>query len=557
MSTIVPQARLRAEVDALAEVAASTRFDLTMPEREYRRHRRDHLGGILGRYLEPRLADPGHPLVISVFGPTGSGKSTLVNTLVGRPISDAGVIRPTTRKAVVWAHRRHVSVIEAMLGPAGPLEIVTDEHPVLSTLAIVDTPDIDSTATEHRRQTMAILEASDMGIAVTTPQRYADAVPWDVLGDLTERSLDVIVVMNRSARRSSAAVVDLAALLRDARVGGVDSADDIIVIQEQRIRNDSRLHGYALRGLARRLEQVANDHARITSRGVVRAVRHAVDVGHELADEVDAQLEEARSLREVAVQARESQRAEIEARIAEGDLVRSEVVTRWQRMIGVSDLSRLIERGARRLTDVVLRRAAVNDGKVDAVGTEVADELVELGLRRARQVATAIEVAWALSPAGRTLVEDVVIDWDGIRSDLAESIRGWQAQVVELVAEAGQGRQRIARAATLGINASAVLVLLGVFASTGGLTGAEVGVAAGAAAAQHAVLERLFGAAAANRLTRAARELLIDHLAAPGASVAGEFLSAVDASVDPADTSTRLREASTNLAAALEEYVDA
>jgi hypothetical protein len=444
-----------------------------------------------------------------------------------------------------------------MLGPAGPLEIVTDEHPVLSTLAIVDTPDIDSTATEHRRQTMAILEASDMGIAVTTPQRYADAVPWDVLGDLTERSLDVIVVMNRSARRSSAAVVDLAALLRDARVGGVDSADDIIVIQEQRIRNDSRLHGYALRGLARRLEQVANDHARITSRGVVRAVRHAVDVGHELADEVDAQLEEARSLREVAVQARESQRAEIEARIAEGDLVRSEVVTRWQRMIGVSDLSRLIERGARRLTDVVLRRAAVNDGKVDAVGTEVADELVELGLRRARQVATAIEVAWALSPAGRTLVEDVVIDWDGIRSDLAESIRGWQAQVVELVAEAGQGRQRIARAATLGINASAVLVLLGVFASTGGLTGAEVGVAAGAAAAQHAVLERLFGAAAANRLTRAARELLIDHLAAPGASVAGEFLSAVDASVDPADTSSRLREASTNLAAALEEYVDA
>jgi GTPase SAR1 family protein len=557
MSTIVPQARLRAEVDALAEVAASTRFDLTMPEREHRRHRRDHLGGILGRYLEPRLADPGHPLVISVFGPTGSGKSTLVNTLVGRPISEAGVIRPTTRRAVVWVHRRHVSSIEAMLGPAGPLEIVTDEHPVLSTLAIVDTPDIDSTATEHRRQTMAILEASDMGIAVTTPQRYADAVPWDVLGDLTERSLDVIVVMNRSARRSSAAVVDLAALLRDARVGGVASADDIIVIQEQRIRNDSRLHGYALRGLARRLEQVANDHARITSRGVVRAVRHAVDVGHELADEVEAQLEEARSLREVAVQARESQRAEIEARIAEGDLVRSEVVTRWQRMIGVSDLSRLIERGARRLTDVVLRRAAVNDGKVDAVGTEVADELVELGLRRARQVATAIEVAWALSPAGRTLVEDVVIDWDGIRSDLAESIRGWQAQVVELVAEAGQGRQRIARAATLGINASAVLVLLGVFASTGGLTGAEVGVAAGAAAAQHAVLERLFGAAAANRLTRAARELLIDHLAAPGASVAGEFLSAVDASVDPADTSSRLREASTNLAAALEEYVDA
>jgi len=47
-------------------------------------------------------------------------------------------------------------------------------------------------------------------------------------------------------------------------------------------------------------------------------------------------------------------------------------------------------------------------------------------------------------------------------------------------------------------------VILGVFLQTGGLTGAEVGVAAGAAAAQQKLLEHLFGSAAARSLIETA-----------------------------------------------------
>ncbi|MEX2280033.1 MAG: dynamin family protein [Acidimicrobiia bacterium] len=555
MSTIVPHAKLRAEVDTLADVAGSIDFALATESQDDRIARRNHLLGILRRYLEPRLADPSHPVVVAVFGPTGSGKSTLVNTLVGRSISAAGVLRPTTRRAVVWVHHRHAGVIESTLGPTGPLEIVGDEHPVLGSLAIVDTPDIDSIAEEHRLQTSAILEAADVGIAVTTPQRYADAVPWEVLGDLTERSLDLVVVMNRTTRRSAGAVIDLAGLLRDAGVRGIESADDIVVIQEQRIRSDGRLHGYALRNLARRLEVIASDHSGVAQRGIEAACRHAAAVGRELAREVEAQSAEGEALRSVVAEAVIAQQEEIGIRLQNGDLVRQEVVVRWQRMIGVSDLAELVSRGVSRLADLAFPRKALSAERITRVDQEVRTELVELGLRRAEQAASSIELAWSLSTAGAALLEGVEVDWSEVRADLDESMAEWQAEVVAMVADTGRTRHRLARAASVGINAAGTLLLLGVFASTGGLTGAELGVAAGAAAAQQTVLERVFGAAAASRLTKSAQVLLSDNLGQVLTSATAAHRQALKRAVDDHDLVERLEEACGALTAALEDHI--
>ena len=49
----------------------------------------------------PRLEDANAPILIVVGGSTGSGKSTLVNSLVGRNVSRAGAVRPTTRCPVL------------------------------------------------------------------------------------------------------------------------------------------------------------------------------------------------------------------------------------------------------------------------------------------------------------------------------------------------------------------------------------------------------------------------------------------------------------------------
>lgn len=60
----------------------------------------------------------------------------------------------------------------------------------------------------------------------------------------------------------------------------------------------------------------------------------------------------------------------------------------------------------------------------------------------------------------------------------------------------------------------AVTAMVGVFVHTGGVTGAEIGVAAGAAAVQQKLLEHFFGTAAARSLIAEARQKLLGDLAA-------------------------------------------
>ena len=65
---------------------------------------RDELLAQLDDYLVPRLRHPEAPLLAVIGGSTGAGKSTLVNSLVGRRVSEAGVLRPTTRTPVLVCH---------------------------------------------------------------------------------------------------------------------------------------------------------------------------------------------------------------------------------------------------------------------------------------------------------------------------------------------------------------------------------------------------------------------------------------------------------------------
>ena len=64
---------------------------------------RDRISGAVRDYLIPRLEQPEAPLVVVFAGPTGSGKSTLVNSLTGLDLTVAGAIRPTTARPLVLA----------------------------------------------------------------------------------------------------------------------------------------------------------------------------------------------------------------------------------------------------------------------------------------------------------------------------------------------------------------------------------------------------------------------------------------------------------------------
>lgn len=55
----------------------------------------------LDDYIIPKLSSLDAPLTVVVGGSTGAGKSTLVNTLIGEPVTRSGAIRPTTRQPVL------------------------------------------------------------------------------------------------------------------------------------------------------------------------------------------------------------------------------------------------------------------------------------------------------------------------------------------------------------------------------------------------------------------------------------------------------------------------
>ncbi|NJQ07238.1 ATP-binding protein [Streptomyces lonarensis] len=118
---------------------------------------------------------------VAVAGATGSGKSTLFNALAGAQLSEAGVRRPTTATAVscTWEAGRS-SRAEGLLDRLGvPVRSRRRAHlvdPGLHGLVLLDLPDYDSVASEHREQVDRLLALVDAVIWVVDPEKYADAV---------------------------------------------------------------------------------------------------------------------------------------------------------------------------------------------------------------------------------------------------------------------------------------------------------------------------------------------------------------------------------------------
>ena len=120
-----------------------------------------------------------------LIGPTGAGKSSLVNALAGRRVSPSGVLRPTTREVVALVRPSDRAALLADGAPlpslAGARLRVVEDGAAPEGIVLVDAPDVDSIEHANRDLTDRLAEAADLGVFVTTATRYADRVPWDVL----------------------------------------------------------------------------------------------------------------------------------------------------------------------------------------------------------------------------------------------------------------------------------------------------------------------------------------------------------------------------------------
>lgn len=203
------------------------RSDLVQLAHALRSSQGDSAAELIDNVILPRLASL--PWVVSLIGSTGSGKSTLLNSIAGDVVSPAGPLRPTTRQPVVWAAPEHEANFEGW-GQFRP-----SRHLLVRSLALVDTPDLDSDLVHHREIALKTALRSDALLFVTTAARYGDDLVWRTLTELAD-SVSLAIVLNRVPSRARGARNDLLSRLR-----GVGLAETpVFTIGEQRIDPDRR-----------------------------------------------------------------------------------------------------------------------------------------------------------------------------------------------------------------------------------------------------------------------------------------------------------------------------
>lgn len=180
----------------------------------------------LDRHLIPRALEASAPAVVVVGGSTGSGKSTIVNALVGENLTPAGVIRPTT----MVPHLFHNPLDTDLLSSAARRAVLHPHHSIPRGLALVDSPDLDSLVGDNREMARELLDSADLWVFVTTAARYGDSVPWEILRQGAERGASIAVVLNRVTADVAAQV--RRDLIERLRKEGLESLP-LFVIPEQ------------------------------------------------------------------------------------------------------------------------------------------------------------------------------------------------------------------------------------------------------------------------------------------------------------------------------------
>ncbi len=513
---------------ALREAAATARFALRIPGAEQAAEARTQLVQQLDDYLLPRLRRLDAPLLTVIGGSTGAGKSTVVNSLVRAPVSPAGVIRPTTRSPVLICHPYDLHwfsdtrVLPELTRSSGAgtdhrtLQLVSSSA-MEPGLAFLDAPDIDSVVVENRRLAGQLLAAADLWLFVTTAARYADAVPWDMLQSAVARGTALAVLLDRVPPGAEAEVGEhLREMLRANGLG----AAPLFVIGEVTLV-DGLLPDAAVAALRTWFSDLAGDAAqraavvRKTLDGALTSLRPRTAA---LVAQVTAQRDAAQRLREDAGAAYAGALSAVEEGMRDGTLLRGEVLARWQEFVGTGELMRTLQSRIGRWRDRL--SAAVKGSSAPAEDLAVALEsgIVLLTESAAARAAENAVTAWRSSAAGTQLLEtagsSLARSSPGFRAAAERTVRDWQGAVLDLVRREGGSRRTSARAAAYGVNATGLLVMIVVFATTNVIAAPlEIAVAGGTTMLSQKVLEAVFGDQAVRRLAEAARTDLLERVA--------------------------------------------
>src|SRR5215475_2234719 len=365
-------------------------------------------------YLLPRLRQSGAPILVALVGSTGAGKSTLMNTVVGKQVSATGIRRPTTNSPVLACHPDDMRWFAenvflptlprvrqqglAMPGRDGLLVLAASEE-MPQGVAILDTPDIDSVVEAHHEFAHQFLDASDLWLFVTTARRYADAAVWEMLKDARDRGAALAVALSRVPPASTGEL--LAHFDSMLAANGLGDVRRFIV--PETVVTDSMLPSPVAEPVRAWLTDTARqDDRRVavltqTMSGVLDTFRSRVPA---LADQVIEQLALRRRLRQSVEDAYAAGLDSLEEETGSGGLLQGEVLARWQDFAGAGDLLRSVQvrrgRAGRQKKARTPTRAAALKEALQA-------SLESLVVAAAGRAAEEVVRSWQDQPAGANL----------------------------------------------------------------------------------------------------------------------------------------------------------
>lgn len=541
----------------------------------------------LDDYLLPRLVQLEAPILAVVGGSTGAGKSTLVNTVIGKVVSEPGVLRPTTRSPVLIHHPADADwfvgdrVLPGMartssdepggMEDAGQLRLVAADS-VPRGLAILDAPDIDSVVEANRDLATQLLAAADLWLFVTTAARYSDAVPWEFLQSASDRSTAVAVVLDRAPSETIDDITGhLAQMLLERGLG--DSP--LFSIQETVVDGNGMLPQSSVASIKDWLVDLAADaeaRASVVRRTLQGAVSAMVKKAPPFAAAVRAQAETAVELRTSVESAYDQGVKDIAKACQDGTVLRGEVLARWQEFVGTGELLKGLQSNAGRLRDRLKTSLGNKPAETRDVSDAIQSGLESLLREHAVAAAERAEKVWQATAPGRQLLATSEANRAGDASSAGGSggsangaegngaslgamsaefpaaasrtVREWQTFVLDLVRKEGADKKSTARILEYGVNGLGLSLMVVVFASGTGIPkGAQASAGAGSAVVGRRLLEAVFGDKAVQGMVDRAREDLDGKVHALMDAEFARYLAVLDQHPVDAETARQLTEA--------------
>lgn len=264
--------------------------------------------------IDRRRALSAEHTVIGLFGATGSGKSSLVNALVGTEITRAAVRRPTTSAPVAavlgergsdalldWLEveeRHHLEGTGSALAEAAAApppgrrarrEAARDASSIPG-IVLLDLPDLDSVERGNRTIAERMTGLVDVIVWVTDPQKYADAViHQEFVRPFAGHDAVTVLVLNQIDQiREPERDPVIASLESLARADGLDQAP-VFATSASTGEGVAELREHLIQ-IARSREAIASRH-RADVRGAAESLQAAADPTGMAAEPVPAHID--------------------------------------------------------------------------------------------------------------------------------------------------------------------------------------------------------------------------------------------------------------------------